>query len=195
MLEDNVLKVGSKTDAKKLAGAITHALKEQGGRAAMRAIGPAAVNQAIKGFAISREYVAPTGNDLICVLGFEDVEVEGEKRTAIKFGIEPHDRRISKEDIPIEDILKVSGHADEAAAGYSKKMAGAIAHALDESEDGKAVLQAIGAAAVSNTIKAICIARGYKASQGHDIICVPGFTDIEIDGEKRTAIRFYVEYR
>ena len=79
--------------------------------------------------------------------------------------------------------------------GYSSKMAGAISGALDEASDHKIVLQGIGAAAVNNAIKAICITRGYKASQGYDVICVIGFTDVMIEDEQRTAIRFFVEYR
>ena len=158
----------------------------------MQAIGAAAINQAVKALAISRDFAATVGWDLVCVPGFKDVEIEGKQRTAIKFFIEPYQRRISENEIKDEDILKVSGNLDK---GYSSKMAGAIAGALDESSDHKIAIQGVGAAAVNNAVKAICIARGYKASQGYDIICVPGFTDIEIDGEQRTAMRFYIEYR
>lgn len=197
-MQVDILKVGAKTNPKKLAGAIVHTLSETekdiyAGRAVMQAIGAASVNQAIKAFAIAREFVAPTGKDLICVPGFHSVEIEGEQRTAVRFHIEPYDRRGSSRQIPEEEILKVSGGSS--SSDYSHRMAGAIIHALDKSEDNKIVLQAVGAAAVNNAVKAICIARGYKASQGYDVIFVPGFTDIEIDGKQKTAIRFYVEYR
>jgi len=197
MAQADILKVGSGTNPKKLAGAIAHSLAEsqgtQVGRAVMQAVGAAAVNQAIKAFAIAREFVAPTGKDLVCVPGFQDITIEGEQKTAIKFIVEPYDRRASSVDIPESDILKVSGGAK--TGEYSHKMAGAVAHSLEESKDNKTVLQAVGAAAVNNAVKAICIARGFKASQGYDVIFVPGFADIDIDGEQKTAIKFYVEYR
>jgi stage V sporulation protein S len=57
------------------------------------------------------------------------------------------------------------------------------------------VLQAIGAGAVNQTIKAIAISRGYVAPNGMDLIMIPAFTEIEINGEERTALRFLVEPR
>jgi len=197
-MQVDILRVSSKTNPKKLAGAIAHTLSETErgvnvGRAVMQAVGAASVNQAIKAFAIAREFVAPTGKDLVCVPGFQDIEIDGDQKTAIRFHIEPYDRRSSTQPILDEDILKVSG--GKSSSDYSHKMAGAVAHALNKSEDNKAILQAVGAAAVNNAVKAICIARGFKASQGYDVIFIPGFTDIEIDGQQKTAIRFYVEYR
>jgi len=53
----------------------------------------------------------------------------------------------------------------------------------------------IGAGALNQAIKAIAIARGYVAPSGIDLICVPTFHDIEIDGEGRTAIRLAIEDR
>lgn len=193
-MSDNgdVLRVKNNTEPKKLAGAIIKSLEQNDSSAALQAIGPAAVNQAVKGLAISREFAATIGWDLVCVPGFRDVDIEGEQRTAIRFYIEPYQRRISDRTITDEELLKVSGNTEK---GYSVKMAGAIAGALGEATDHKIAIQGVGAAAVNNAVKAICIARGYKASQGHDVICVPGFTDIEINGEQRTAMRFYVEYR
>lgn len=72
-------------------------------------------------------------------------------------------------------------------------MAGAIAGFIKE--DGMVELQGIGAGAVNQATKAIAIARGYVASNGYDLICVPAFVDVEIDGEERTAIRFTVQPR
>jgi stage V sporulation protein S len=198
MAQADILKVGSSTNPKKLAGAIAHTLAENKnkanvGRAIMQAVGAAAVNQAIKGFAIAREFVAPTGQDIICVPGFQDIEIEGEQKTAIRFIIEPYDRRATTTEVNIDDILKVSGGSS--SGDYSHKMAGAVAHSLEESNDNKTVMQAVGAAAVNNAVKAICIARGFKASQGRDVIFVPGFTDVDIDGQQKTAMKFFVEYR
>lgn len=78
-------------------------------------------------------------------------------------------------------------------ASSPPKVAGAIAGIIRE--HGRCELQAIGAGAVNQTVKAIGIARGYLAPAGMDIIAIPGFLDLDLDGEERTAIRFVVEPR
>ncbi|MFW6035011.1 MAG: stage V sporulation protein S [Halothermotrichaceae bacterium] len=85
------------------------------------------------------------------------------------------------------DVLKV------ATKSNPNKVAGALAGVIEE--EGSAELQAIGAGAVNQAIKAIAIARGYVAPSGANLICIPAFIDIEIDGEERTAIKFIVEPR
>ena len=85
------------------------------------------------------------------------------------------------------DVLKV------AALSKPKSVAGAIAAVLREK--GTVEIQAVGAGAVNQTVKSIAIARGYVAPNGIDIVCIPSFAEIEINGEKRTAIRFVVESR
>lgn len=60
---------------------------------------------------------------------------------------------------------------------------------------GGAELQSVGAAAVNQAIKAIAIARGYVAPNGIDLVCVPAFTEVIIEGENRTAIKFIVQPR
>lgn len=85
------------------------------------------------------------------------------------------------------DVLKVSAKSDP------NSVAGALAGVLRE--QGRAVLQAIGAGALNQGVKAVAIARGYVAPSGIDLICIPAFTDIEIDGEERTAIKLIIEPR
>jgi len=85
------------------------------------------------------------------------------------------------------DVLKVSSKSNPNA------VAGALAGAVREK--GSAEIQAIGAGAVNQAVKAVAIARGFVAPGGIDLICVPAFTDIQIDGEERTAIKFIVEPR
>ena len=70
-------------------------------------------------------------------------------------------------------------------------IAGAIAGLIKE--NGRAEMQAIGAGALNQAIKAIAIARGFVAPSGKNLICIPAFTDIVIDGEERTAIKLIVE--
>ncbi|HCW50473.1 MAG TPA: stage V sporulation protein S [Clostridiales bacterium] len=83
------------------------------------------------------------------------------------------------------DVLKVS------AQSKPKSVAGALAAVLREK--GEVEIQAIGAGAVNQAVKGIAIARGYVAPNGIDLVCIPAFTEIEINGEERTAIRFIVE--
>lgn len=85
------------------------------------------------------------------------------------------------------EVLKV------AAKSSPNSVAGALAGALRER--GCAEIQAIGAGALNQAIKAIAIARGFIAPSGIDLICIPAFTDVIIDGEERTAIKLIVEPR
>lgn len=80
------------------------------------------------------------------------------------------------------------------AAGSSpKSIAGALTAILKE--EGFVELQAVGAGAVNQAVKAIAIARGYIAPNGINIVMIPAFVEIDIDGEERTAIKFIVEPR
>ena len=63
----------------------------------------------------------------------------------------------------------------------------------DEDKILKEEMQAIGAGAINQAIKAVAIARGFVAPSGVDLVCVPAFTDIRIDGEERTAIKLIVQ--
>jgi stage V sporulation protein S len=72
-------------------------------------------------------------------------------------------------------------------------VAGAMAGVLRQS--GAVEVQVVGAGALNQAIKAVAIARGYVAAGGIDLVCVPSFADIEIDGERRTAIRLVIEDR
>jgi stage V sporulation protein S len=87
----------------------------------------------------------------------------------------------------IMEVLKVS------AKSQPKSVAGALAAVLRYNSS--AEIQAVGAAAVNQAVKAIAITRGFVAPNGIDIVVVPAFTAIDIDGEERTAIRFIVESR
>ncbi len=84
----SVLKVSVKTRPSALAGAIANIIREEG-RVEVQAVGAGSINQAVKAIAIARGYVAPGGKDLICIPAFEDIQIEGEERTAIKFIVEP----------------------------------------------------------------------------------------------------------
>lgn len=85
------------------------------------------------------------------------------------------------------DIIKVAGMSRSTA------VAGAIAGVMREK--GQVDVQAIGAGAVNQAIKAVIIARGYLELDGIDIVCVPSFVEIDIDAQERTAVRLRVEKR
>lgn len=85
------------------------------------------------------------------------------------------------------DVLKVS------AKSNPNSIAGALAGVIREK--GVAEMQSIGAGALNQAIKAVAIARGFVAPSGMELICIPAFTDIIIDGEERTAIKLIVEPR
>jgi stage V sporulation protein S len=85
------------------------------------------------------------------------------------------------------DVIRV------AASSRSTAVAGAIAGVMREQE--QVDVQAIGAGAVNQAIKAITIARGYLELDGIDIVCVPSFVEVLIDGQERTAVRIGVERR
>jgi len=85
------------------------------------------------------------------------------------------------------DTIKVSANSRTSA------VAGAIAGVVREHK--RAEVQAIGAGAVNQAIKAIALATTYLKNDGIDIVCVPEFVDVEIEDKVRTAIKMVVEPR
>jgi len=85
------------------------------------------------------------------------------------------------------EVLKVS------AKSNPNSVAGALAGVLRENST--AEIQAIGAGALNQAVKAIAIARGFVAPTGIDLVCIPAFADVIIDGDKRTAIKLIIQHR
>jgi stage V sporulation protein S len=85
------------------------------------------------------------------------------------------------------EVIKV------AARSRSTAVAGAIAGVVRE--NGRAEVQAIGAGAVNQALKAAAIASGYLELDGIAIVCIPSFVEVEIDGQERTAIKLSIEPR
>lgn len=83
------------------------------------------------------------------------------------------------------DTLKVSSKSNP------NSVAGAITNVFKDK--GTVEIQAIGAGALNQAIKAIAIARGFIAPTGKNLVCIPAFTDIVIDGEEKTAIKLIIE--
>ena len=85
------------------------------------------------------------------------------------------------------EVLKVSSRT------VPNSVAGAVAGVIRENKTVE--IQAVGAGAANQAIKSVAIARGYLAPIGIDLICIPAFTSIQIDGEDRTAIKLICEPR
>jgi len=82
-----VLKVSTKSKPNLVAGAIAGVIRTDS-RVQVQTIGAGALNQAVKGIAIARGFIAPTGQELVCIPFFKDIEVGGETKTAIVLTIE-----------------------------------------------------------------------------------------------------------
>ena len=85
------------------------------------------------------------------------------------------------------EVLKVSTKSSPSS------VAGAIAGVVRD--NGSVEIQVVGAGATNQAVKAIAIARGYLAPIGIDIVIVPAFVNVEINGESRTAMKLIVEPR
>ncbi len=85
------------------------------------------------------------------------------------------------------EVLKISSKSNP------NSVAGAIAGLVKEND--RAEMQAIGAGALNQAIKAVAIARGFVAPTGVDLVCVPAFAEVQVEGEDRTGIKIVVESR
>jgi len=85
------------------------------------------------------------------------------------------------------ETLRVSAKSEP------KSVAGAIAAILRNGEDVE--INAIGAAAVNQVVKSIAVARGYVAPNGIELVCIPAFSQIEVDGKEKTSIKFLIQKR
>ena len=82
-------------------------------------------------------------------------------------------------------MIKVS------ATSRTSAVAGAIAGVVREHH--RAEVQAIGAGAVNQAVKALIVATGYLRLDGINVSCVPEFADVTIEDKVRTAIKLVVE--
>ena len=85
------------------------------------------------------------------------------------------------------ETLKVSSKSNP------NSVAGALANAVREHDNVE--IQAIGAGALNQAVKAVAIARGFVAPAGVDLVCIPAFAEVEVEGEDRTGIKLIVESR
>jgi stage V sporulation protein S len=89
----DLLKVSARSSPNSVAGAIAGILRERG-HVIVQVIGAGALNQAVKAIAIARSFVADDGIDPVCIPAFQDVDIEGESRTAMRLTIEDRNRDV-----------------------------------------------------------------------------------------------------
>ena len=85
------------------------------------------------------------------------------------------------------EVLKISSKSNP------NSVAGAIAGFVKESNQAR--MQAIGAGALNQAVKAVAIARGFVAPSGVDLVCIPAFAEVQVEGEERTGMMLIVEAR
>ena len=82
-----ILKVSSKSNPSKVAGAIANIFREKGSLE-VQTVGAGALNQAVKAVGVARGYLSPSGINLVCIQAFTDIEIDGKEKTAIKLILE-----------------------------------------------------------------------------------------------------------
>ena len=101
-----VLKVSSKSNPNACAGALAGVLRQEGA-VEVQVVGAGALNQAVKAVAIARGFVTPSGIDLVCIPTFADIEIDGERRTAIRLSVEDRSHK-RDEPLPHVDLRSLS---------------------------------------------------------------------------------------
>jgi len=184
-----------KRNVKKLAGAISHSLRSRG-EINVRCFGSAAIGKAAKALAIARGYIGVQNLQLECSPAFITTQMGDNELTGICFVTFASEKM--PDSVPI-DITKCKStlmvkadprdiEAEERKKNV-KKLAGAIAHVLDEHKE--VVIRCFGNATIGKASKAMAIARGYVATTGADLYCFPAFIVADMNGNERTGIAFY----
>jgi len=208
-LLDNSLKVKAdppdiapedrKRNVKKLAGAIAHSLRANG-EVNVRCFGNAAIGKGAKALAIAKDYIGVDKLQLSFSPAFITTKIGENELTGICFctfaskyegeeGEEGAEQDFSK----CESVLMVKADPREVAPEDRrtnvKKLAGAIAHSLEENRE--VAIRCFGNATIGKASKALAIARGFTATRGPDLYCSNAFIVADMAGQERTGICFY----
>lgn len=184
-----------KKRAKRLAGAIGHAIRTNG-EINVRCFGKETIYKAAKSLAIARDYIKATHPNLELAYSpaFIEAQVDNGTMTGIcfcTFASEKGDREVDLS--KVKSVLMVKADPKEISSEERKervrKLAGAITHAVSESNE--CVIRAFGKAAVSKAAKALAIARGFTATKGPDLYCWNDFIMADMQGAEKTGIVFY----
>jgi len=188
-----------KRAVKKLAGAISHSLRARG-EINVRSFGSASIGKAAKALAIARDYINVQNLQLDCSPAFITTRMGDTELTGICFVTFASEKPLERRGIKDKDVLDncktvlmVKADDKEISAEDRKinvkKLAGAIAHALEENKE--VVIRCFGNATIGKASKAMAIARGYVATTGGDLYGWPAFIVANMNGNERTGIAFY----
>ena len=192
-----------KRRVKKLAGAISHALRTNG-EINVRAFGNASIGKAAKALAIAKDYIADTNDvQLVYSPAFIETQVQSETGkglitlTGIKFVTFTDGPKRTVDYNLIKSILMVKadpkGIENEERRLMVRKLAGAVAHAVEENHS--CLVRCVGNACIGKGAKALAIARGFTATRGPDLYCWNDFIVTHMQNEEgsveRTGIVYY----
>lgn len=182
-----------KRNVKKLAGAISHALRTKG-QINVRAFGHAAIGKSCKALAIAKSYIDETNKlQLSFSPAFITTQIDSLTLTGIKFSTftsEKQEFDIAK----VKSVLKVKADPRDINPQDKRinvrKVAGAIAHAVEENKE--CLVRCFGNASINKACKALAIARGLTATRGPDLYCWAEFIVTMMGDKERTGICFVV---
>ena len=183
-----------KKRVKKLAGAISHALRMEG-EISVRAFGNAAISKAAKAIAIAKEYIATTDKlQLIYSPAFITTQIGDNTLTGISFFCFAEEGSQQKDYSLVKKVLMVKADAkdidNEERRLAVRKLAGAIAHAVEENNE--CLVRCFGHSSIGKGAKAMAIARGFTATRGPDLYCWNDFIVTKMGEDKeRTGIVYY----
>jgi len=182
-----------KRKVKKLAGAISHALRTNG-EISVRAFGNAAIGKAAKALAIAKGYISDTHNlQLVYSPAFIQTQVEQNTLTGIAFCTFTDGNKRTVDFSKIKSVLMVKADPkdieNEERRLRVRKLAGAVAHAVEENNC--CLVRCIGNACIGKGAKALAIARGFTATRGPDLYCWNDFIVTQMGDNERTGIVYY----
>jgi stage V sporulation protein SpoVS len=182
-----------KRRVKKLAGAISHALRTNG-EINVRAFGNAAIGKAAKALAIAKDYIADTHQlQLVYSPAFIQTQVEENTLTGISFCAFTDGTKRDVDFSKIKSVLMVKADPKEIENEQRRlmvrKLAGAIAHAVEENHC--CLVRCVGNACIGKGAKALAIARGFTATRGPDLYCWNDFIVTQMGDNERTGIVYY----
>jgi stage V sporulation protein S len=180
--------------ARNLAGAIVHALRNNG-EISVRCFGNSAVGKGAKSLAIAREFMLEHNLSLYCAPAFIDTEMDDGVKTGLSFSTFAEEGKLNAaEKLESTKQLRVKADGEDVSSenrrDAMRKLAGSIANALRE--HGEVQVRCFGSLSIGKAVKALAVARGFVAVHGKDLYCTPLFIETEMNGEKRTGISFYV---
>lgn len=182
-----------KRRVKKLAGAISHALRTEG-EINVRAFGNAAIGKAAKALAIAKDYIADTHElQLTYSPGFIQTQIEENTLTGISFSVFTDGPKRNVDYKLVKSVLMVKADPkdieNEARRLAVRKLAGAIAHAVEENNC--CLIRCIGNACIGKGAKALAIARGFTATRSNDLYAWDDFIVTQMGDNERTGIVYY----